>query len=75
MIPEKVTGTMKLRIAKAIFWFFAGLGLTVFFFRIINGPGSVTALSDIIPWGLWKGGGVVALVAAGGAGFTLAIFV
>ncbi len=66
---------MKLRIAKVTFWFFVGLGLTVFILRLINGPGSVTALSDIIPWGLWKGGGVVALVAVGGAGFTLAIFV
>jgi len=65
---------MKLRIAKTLFWFFAGLGLTVFLLRIIHGPGSVTALSDIIPWGLWKGGGVVALVAMGGAGFTLAMF-
>ena len=65
---------MKLIITKAILWLLAGLGLTVVLARIAHGPGSVTALNDIIPWGLWKGGGVVALVAIGGAGFTLAMF-
>jgi Ni/Fe-hydrogenase subunit HybB-like protein len=40
-----------------------------------HGPGAVVALTDLMPWGLWKGGGVVALVPIGGAGFTLAAFV
>lgn len=53
----------------------AGLGFTIVVLRILNGPGSVTALTDIIPWGLWKGWGVVALVPIGGAGFTLAMLV
>ena len=66
---------MKIRTAKTILWFLFGAGLTVIILRIINGPGSVVALSDLIPWGLWKGGGVVALVPIGGAGFTLAAFV
>jgi Ni/Fe-hydrogenase subunit HybB-like protein len=66
---------MKLRVFKTILWFLAGLGLTVVIARIIHGPGSVTALTDLLPWGLWKGGGVVSLVAIGGAGFTLAMFV
>ena len=66
---------MKIRTAKTVLWFLLGAGLTVIMLRIINGPGSVVALSDIIPWGLWKGGGVVALVPIGGAGFTLAAFV
>ena len=66
---------MKLRVAKTIMWFLSGLGLTVVISRIIHGPGSVTALTDLLPWGLWKGGGVVSLVAIGGAGFTLAMFV
>ncbi len=66
---------MKLRAIKTIMWFLAGLGLTVVIARIIHGPGSVTALTDLLPWGLWKGGGVVSLVAIGGAGFTLAMFV
>jgi len=66
---------MTLRIVKTIFWFLAGLAATVIIARILHGPGSVTALTDILPWGLWKGGGVVALVAIGGAGFTLAMFV
>jgi Ni/Fe-hydrogenase subunit HybB-like protein len=66
---------MKLRITKSILWFLVGTGLTVLVMRLIHGPGSVTALTDIIPWGLWKGGGVVALVAIGGAGFALAMFV
>lgn len=66
---------MRIRITKMILWFLAGLGFTMIILRIINGPGSVTVLSDIIPWGLWKGWGVVALVPIGGAGFTLAMLV
>ncbi len=66
---------MKVRITKMILWSLAGLGFTIVLLRILNGPGSVTALSDIIPWGMWKGMGVVALVPIGGAGFTLAMLV
>jgi Ni/Fe-hydrogenase subunit HybB-like protein len=66
---------MKLRVVKTILWFLSGLALTVVLARIIHGPGSVTVLTDLLPWGLWKGGGVVSLVAIGGAGFTLAMFV
>jgi Ni/Fe-hydrogenase subunit HybB-like protein len=66
---------MKIRALKTVLWFLFGAGLTVIILRIINGPGSVVALTDLIPWGLWKGGGVVALVPIGGAGFTLAAFV
>ncbi len=66
---------MSLRGLKTLLWFLCGAGLTVILLRIIHGPGSVVALTDIIPWGLWKGGGVVALVPIGGAGFTLAAMV
>jgi Ni/Fe-hydrogenase subunit HybB-like protein len=66
---------MRVIITKMILWFTAGLGLTMVALRILHGPGSVTVLSDIIPWGLWKGWGVVALVPIGGAGFTLAMLV
>ncbi len=66
---------MKLRLIKSTLWFLAGLGLTVIVLRILHGVGSVVALNDLLPWGLWKGGGVVALVPIGGAGFTLAAFV
>lgn len=66
---------MRLRLLKTVLWFLSGAGLTVIIMRIIHGPGSVVALTDILPWGLWKGGGVVALVPIGGAGFTLAAFV
>jgi Ni/Fe-hydrogenase subunit HybB-like protein len=66
---------MKIRITKMILWFLAGLGSTVVVLRILHGPGSVTALTDILPWGVWKGWGVVALVPIGGAGFTLAMLV
>jgi len=66
---------MKLRITKTILWLVAGLAPAILVMRVIHGPGSVTALTDIIPWGLWKGGGVVALVAIGGAGFTVAMLV
>jgi len=66
---------MKIRLTKMILWFLAGFGFTIVLLRILNGPGSVTALTDIIPWGLWKGWGVVALVPIGGAGFTLAMLV
>ncbi|MCP4675096.1 MAG: hypothetical protein GY854_06245 [Deltaproteobacteria bacterium] len=66
---------MQIRTVKTVLWFLLGAGLTVIILRIIHGPGSVVALTDLIPWGLWKGGGVVALVPIGGAGFTLAAFV
>ena len=66
---------MKIRILKTVLWFLVGIGLVVLFLRIVHGVGSVVALNNILPWGLWKGGGVVALVPIGGAGFTLAAFV
>jgi len=66
---------MNIRALKTILWFLLGAGLTVIALRIIHGPGAVVALTDLMPWGLWKGGGVVALVPIGGAGFTLAAFV
>ena len=66
---------MRLRVTKMILWFLTGLGSTIVILRILHGPGSVTALTDILPWGIWKGWGVVALVPIGGAGFTLAMFV
>jgi Ni/Fe-hydrogenase subunit HybB-like protein len=66
---------MNVRTVKTILWFLLGAGLTVIVLRIIHGPGAVVALTDLMPWGLWKGGGVVALVPIGGAGFTLAAFV
>ena len=66
---------MKPRITKTILWLIAGLAPAALVMRVIHGPGSVTALTDIIPWGLWKGGGVVALVAIGGSGFTVAMLV
>jgi Ni/Fe-hydrogenase subunit HybB-like protein len=66
---------MTVRTVKTLLWFLLGAGLLVILLRIIHGPGSVVALTDLLPWGLWKGGGVVALVPIGGAGFTLAAFV
>ncbi|MBW2277466.1 MAG: hypothetical protein JRF63_08240 [Deltaproteobacteria bacterium] len=66
---------MHVRSLKTVLWFLFGAGLTLILLRIINGPGAVVALTDMIPWGLWKGGGVVALVPIGGAGFTLAALV
>ncbi|MEJ2720285.1 MAG: formate dehydrogenase, partial [bacterium] len=66
---------MKIRITKTVLWLLAGFGSTIILLRILHGPGSVTALTDILPWGLWKGWGVVALVPIGGAGFTLAMLV
>jgi Ni/Fe-hydrogenase subunit HybB-like protein len=66
---------MKLRLIKTVLWFLVGLAMVVVALRILHGVGSVVALDNILPWGLWKGGGVVALVPIGGAGFTLAAFV
>ncbi|OGR02722.1 MAG: hypothetical protein A2284_14580 [Deltaproteobacteria bacterium RIFOXYA12_FULL_61_11] len=66
---------MRLLTVKSILWFFAGFGFVVILLRMLHGVGSVVALNDLLPWGLWKGGGVVALVPIGGAGFTLAAFV
>ena len=45
------------------------------FSKACGGMGVGYAVTDLMPWGLWKGGGVVALVPIGGAGFTLAAFV
>ena len=47
---------MNVRAVKTILWFLFGAGLTVILLRIIHGPGSVVALTDLMPWGLWKGG-------------------
>lgn len=66
---------MKAKIAKTVFWLLVGGGITVMVLRLIHGLGSVVALTDILPWGLWKGLGVVALVPIGGAGFTMAALV
>jgi len=66
---------MRVKAIKTMLWFLFGAGLMVIIMRIIHGPGSVTQLTDLFPWGLWKGAGVVALVPIGGAGFTIAAFV
>ena len=40
---------MNVRTVKTILWFLLGAGLTVILLRIIHGPGSVVALTDLMP--------------------------
>ncbi len=66
---------MKLRITKALLWLLLGAGAVAGLLHLLRGSGTVTALTDISPWSLWKGLGGVAVVALGAAGLTLAMLV
>ena len=48
------------------------LGLVAIVIRLLFGLGASTALSDAVPWGLWKILNMVAGVALATGGFTLA---
>lgn len=47
-------------------------GLAGLYVRFVYGLGGATNLSDIFPWGLWKGFNVVAGIGLGAGGFTVA---
>ncbi len=59
-------------VAKDVLGILALLGLAAMILRLAFGLGAGTALSDAIPWGLWKILNMVAGVALATGGFTLA---
>ena len=63
---------MALRRIKDVFLILALLGLVASLLRLGTGLGATTALSDEIPWGLWKVLNMVAGVALATGGFVLA---
>ncbi len=56
---------------KVVLWGIAGVGLATVAHRMVYGLGATTNLSDPVPWGLWKGVGVIAGIAMGAGGFVL----
>jgi len=60
---------------KEVLWVLAMFGLVAIIARMFQGLGAVTALSDALPWGLWKIGNMVAGVALGTCGFVMAAVV
>ncbi len=65
-MSKRVTRTKDLLIVVALF------GLVAIAVRLVFGLGASTALSDAVPWGLWKILNMVAGVALATGGFTLA---
>ncbi|RJP65451.1 MAG: Ni/Fe-hydrogenase cytochrome b subunit, partial [Candidatus Abyssobacteria bacterium SURF_17] len=63
---------IRLKFVKAILWFFVGIAATVTVFRFLKGLGTVTALTDTTPWGLWIGFDVLGGVALAAGGFVMA---
>ncbi|GAB4351734.1 MAG: hypothetical protein Kow0099_35880 [Candidatus Abyssubacteria bacterium] len=62
----------RVRTVKAILWFLVGVAATVTVFRFLKGLGTVTALTDKTPWGLWIGFDVLGGVALAAGGFVIA---
>jgi len=60
---------------KEILWVIAAFGAVAIVARLFGGLGTVTDLSDAMPWGLWKILNMVAGVALATCGFTLAAIV
>ena len=56
---------------KLALWCVCGLALPVLIVRMGFGLGAISNLSDAIPWGLWKGLGVIAAIALAAGGFVL----
>jgi formate dehydrogenase iron-sulfur subunit len=50
-------------------------GAVAVVFRLMHGLGASTNLSDVWPWGLWKGFNVLCLITLGAGGFTSAALV
>jgi len=58
--------------AKLLLYFLLGCGAVAVGARLLFGLGSTTALTNTVPWGLWKGFNVVASVPLAAGGFVLA---
>jgi len=56
---------------KVVLWCICGVALPVVIVRLLFGLGAVSNMSDAIPWGLWKGLGVIAAIALAAGGFVL----
>ena len=60
---------------KVVLLIIAVFGFTGIGFRFLKGLGASTALSDMIPWGMWKVMNMVAGAALGTCGFVMAALV
>jgi len=56
---------------KLVLWCICGLALPILIVRLLFGLGAVSNMSDAIPWGLWKGLGVISAIALAAGGFVL----
>jgi Ni/Fe-hydrogenase subunit HybB-like protein len=61
-----------LRRVKDVLWVLMLLGAAAILLRLTKGLGSATALTDDVPWGVWKILNMVAGVALGTGGFAIA---
>jgi Ni/Fe-hydrogenase subunit HybB-like protein len=66
-----MTAMSRLQTVKLLLWGFLGLGLAVVAHRMVYGLGATTNLNDAVPWGLWKGFGVIAGIALAAGGFVV----
>ncbi|MFC1706064.1 cytochrome c3 family protein [Planctomycetota bacterium] len=62
----------RLKGLKLILWTLVGLAVSAVTARMILGLGATTNLSDLTPWGAWKGLNVLSGIALAGGGFTIA---
>ncbi|MBD3403180.1 hypothetical protein GF420_09820 [candidate division GN15 bacterium] len=67
--------TDRTRVTKDILWALALAGLVAAILRLWFGLGATTALSDAVPWGLWKILNMVGGVALSTSGFTVGFLV
>jgi Ni/Fe-hydrogenase subunit HybB-like protein len=59
-------------LVKSVLWFLTGMAAAIAVARFFRGLGSVTALTDTTPWGLWIGFDVLSGVALAAGGFVVA---
>ncbi|MEW5947687.1 MAG: cytochrome c3 family protein [bacterium] len=65
----------RLLMVKEVLWALAMFGLVAMVGRFIFGLGAATALSDQVPWGMWKVMNMIAGAALGTSGFIMAFLV
>ncbi len=57
---------------RIVLWLLVGAATTVAAYRLVLGLGVTSALSDAVPWGLWKAFNVLACVPMAAGGFIIA---
>jgi len=62
----------RLLITKGLLWILVGAATTTGVYRLVLGLGATSALSDAIPWGLWKAFNVLACIPMAAGGFVIA---